>query len=319
MQALWLENQALSFRQDIPLPPLPRGEARVRVRVAGICGTDLEMEKGYYPFRGIPGHEFVGEVVEAPDDPSRVGQRVVGEINIPCGACQRCLSGSSKHCERRSVLGVLNRNGVFGEYLTLPLGNLHRVPDAVPNEVAVFTEPLAAALEIQGQVQIGPGDQVLVVGAGRLGQLIAQSLALTGCRLGVVARYENQKALLAGINIETVNERGVPSREVDVVVEATGSPGGLQLALNAVRPQGTIVLKSTYKGAMEVDFSSVVVDELRLMGSRCGPFEPALRLLENGAVDPVPLIAERFPLRKGLTAFQHAARPGVLKVLLEIN
>jgi 2-desacetyl-2-hydroxyethyl bacteriochlorophyllide A dehydrogenase len=319
MQALWLENQVLSFRENIPLAPLPQREARVRVRVAGICGTDLEMEKGYYPFCGVPGHEFVGDVVEAPDDPSRIGQRVVGEINVPCGACKRCLGGFSKHCERRSVLGILNRNGAFAEYLTLPLGNLHRVPESVPDEAAVFMEPLAAVLEIQGQVQIGPGDRVMVVGAGRLGQLMAQSLALTGCRLRVVARHENQKAVLADRDIETVRETAVPCREEDVVVEATGSPGGLRLALDAVRPGGTIVLKSTYKGPTEVDFSPVVVNELRLVGSRCGPFEPALQLLESGAVDPLPLIAKRFPLRKGLAAFQHAAHPGILKVLLEIN
>ncbi len=316
MQALWLENQRLSFRRDLPHPLPPAGEALVRVRLAGVCATDLELVRGYYPYTGIPGHEFVGEIVSAPDA-SRVGQRVVGEINAVCGECDTCRHGRQSHCERRTVLGIVNRNGAFAEYLTLPLVNLHPVPENVPDEAAVFTEPLAAALEISQQVHIRPDDRVLLVGAGRLGQLIAQTLALRGCDLYVLARHPNQIALLNSRNIHTLSEDEVPTRKMDVVIEATGSPSGFEIARRAVRPRGTLVLKSTYAGNLEVNFSAVVVDEITLVGSRCGPFPPALKLLETGSVDPTPLIEARYPLEQGVTAFEHAARPGVLKVLVQ--
>src|SRR5512147_514411 len=221
MQALWLENNRLELR-DAPRPGRT-GEALIRVRRAGVCGTDLELVRGYYPFAGIPGHEFVGEVVEAPD-PAWVGKRVVGEINVVCGRCEQCLSGRAHHCESRTVLGIVARDGVFAEFTSLPLENLHVVPDSVPDEAAVFTEPLAAALEIEQQVQIRPADRVLLIGAGRLGQLVAQTL---------------------------------------------------ELARRAVRPGGTLVLKSTYRGEVTLNLSSIVVDEVTLLGSRCGPFEPA--------------------------------------------
>jgi len=317
MKALWLENRTLTLRDDIPTPSPPPGEALVRVRLAGICGTDLELMKGYYPFKGVPGHEFVGDVVEAPDASSWIGCRVVGEINVPCQRCERCAAGLLSHCERRTVVGILNRHGAFAEYLSLPVINLHPVPESVPDEAAVFTEPLAAALEIQQQVKIQPEDRVLLIGAGRLGQLIAQTLALTGCDLQVAARYENQRALLASRNIPTTPVDAVPSRKMDLVVEATGSTEGFERALMAVRPRGTIVLKSTYRGSIEVNFSSIVVDEISLIGSRCGPFEPALRLLEKGSVDPTHMIVERYLLKEGLTAIKRAAEGGVLKVLLD--
>ena len=317
MQALWLENSTLAFRDDVPLPSPPSGEALVHVRLAGICSTDLELVHGYYPFRGILGHEFVGKVTEARDDPSWIGQRVVGGINAACGKCEECIAGLPSHCERRTVLGIVNRHGAFAEYLTLPAVNLHKVPESVPDEAAVFTEPLAAALEIQEQLEIRPDYRVLLIGAGRLGQLIAQTLVLTGCDLQVVARYETQRALLDARNIMTITEDAVPSRKMEVVVEATGSPRGFELAFQAVRPRGTIVLKSTYKGLNEINSSAIVVNEIKLVGSRCGPFEPALRLLEKGDVDPTPLIMGRYPLEDGLTALKRAAQPGVLKVLLE--
>ncbi|HSQ40346.1 MAG TPA: alcohol dehydrogenase catalytic domain-containing protein [Anaerolineales bacterium] len=313
MNALWLENNAIALRK-VPGPQKPN-EALIRIRKAGICSTDLELVKGYYPYTGVLGHEFVGDVVEA-DDASWIGQRVVGEINVVCNQCEQCLNGRPTHCENRTVLGIANRDGVFAEYTTLPLSNLHRVPASIPDEMAVFTEPLAAALEIQEQIQIKPTDRVLLVGAGRLGQLVAQTLSLTGCDLRVVARHKHQQALLAARGIRLIAEEEVQPWRWDIVVEATGSPGGFELARKAIRPRGTLVMKSTYKGEMSVNFSSIVVDEVNIVGSRCGPFEPALRLMESKQVDPTALIDSEFTLGEALKAFEHAAETGVLKVLV---
>jgi threonine dehydrogenase-like Zn-dependent dehydrogenase len=313
VKALWLENYQLGLR-SLPEPSKP-GEALIRIRLAGICSTDLELVRGYYPFTGIPGHEFVGEVV-ASDDQSWIGQRVVGEINVTCGSCEQCLNGRSTHCENRTVLGISKRNGTLAEFTTLPTANLHRIPASVPDELAVFTEPLAAALQIQQQVRVQPTDRVLVVGAGRLGQLVAQSLALTGCDLYVVARHSYQQKILVDRGIRIIGEEDVQPRRWDIVVEATGSPDGFSLARQAVRPRGTLVMKSTYKGDISVNFSSLVVDEVTIVGSRCGPFGPALRMLEKGQVDPSVLIAKEFGLEDALQAFEHAAGAGVLKVLV---
>ncbi len=330
MKSIWLENQTLSLH-NLPLPEKP-GEALIRIRLAGICGTDLELVRGYYPFTGIPGHEFVGEVVSIADSDASscqtgrndrpthedwIGKRVVGEINVVCGECEQCQNGRPTHCEQRTVLGIIGRDGVHAEYTTLPLANLHLVPDSVPDEAAVFAEPLAAALEIQQQVQIRPADRVLLIGAGRLGQLIAQTLALTGADLRVVARHPLQKDLLQRRGIRLIDEGEIQPRRWDVVVEATGSPSGFDLARQALRPRGTLVLKSTYRGEMTVNWSPFVVDEVTIVGSRCGPFEPALRLLEKREVDPTPLIAGRFRLEQALEAYEAARRPGMLKVLLE--
>jgi len=314
MQALWLENQKIAMR-DIS-QPRKANEALIRIRRAGICSTDLELVKGYYPFTGVIGHEFVGEVIES-SDPSWIGQRVVGVINVSCGVCEQCLNGRRSHCENRTVLGITNRDGVFAEYTTLPIENLHRVPASVPDEAAVFTEPLAAALEIQQQTQIRPTDRILLIGAGRLGQLIAQTLALTGCDLRVVARHAHQQKLLTERGIRSITENEIQPWRWDIVVAATGSSDGFNLARKAIRPRGTLVMKSTYKGDMTVNFSSIVVDELTIIGSRCGPFAPALRLLEKGEVDPAVLIAKRFRLSEAVKAFEEAAQPGMLKVLLE--
>jgi threonine dehydrogenase-like Zn-dependent dehydrogenase len=314
MHALWLENNKIDLR-DVR-PSRKPGEALIKIRKAGICSTDLELVKGYYPYTGILGHEFVGEVIEA-DDASWIGQRVVGEINVVCNQCEQCLNGRSTHCENRTVLGIVNRDGTFAEFTQLPITNLHRVPDSVSDEMAVFTEPLAASLEIQQQVQIKPTDRVLLVGAGRLGQLIAQTLALTGCDLRVVARHARQQTLLKGRGIKLVTEEEIEPWRWDVVVEATGSPGGFALARKAIRPRGTLVMKSTYKGELSVNFSSIVVDEIHIVGSRCGPFAPALRLMESRQVDPTVLIAEEFELENALKAFERAAEPGTLKVLLK--
>ena len=316
MHALWLEDNEISLR-DVPQPLKPN-EALIRVRKAGICSTDLELVKGYYPYTGILGHEFVGEVVEA-EDTSWIGQRVVGDINVVCNQCEQCLNGRPTHCEHRTVLGIVNRDGTFAEFTTLPIANLHRVPNSVPDEMAVFTEPLAAALEIQDQINIKPTDRVLLVGAGRLGQLIAQTLALTGCNLGVVARHEHQRSLLKARGIRTISEEDAIAQtwRWDVVVEATGSPSGFALARKAIRPRGTLVMKSTYKGEMSINFSSIVVDEINIIGSRCGPFEPALRLMESRQVDPTVLIAHEFKLEDAIKAFERAAEAGMLKVLME--
>jgi threonine dehydrogenase-like Zn-dependent dehydrogenase len=319
MLGLWLEDQEIRLRTDLPIPEPPAGEALIKVRLAGICATDLEMVRGYYPFTGIMGHEFVGEVMQSPTKPGLEGRRVVGEINASCGQCQACEAGRPTHCENRSVLGILNRNGVFAEYLTLPVENLHMVPDSLEDEAAVFTEPLAAALEIQEQVHIQPTDRVLVIGAGRLGQLVAQTLALTGCELLVVTRHAFQDDLLGLHSIATCKERGAPIRDMDVVVEATGTPQGFALARRAVRPRGMIIMKSTYKGELEVNFSAIVVDEISLVGSRCGPFPPAINLLNNGKVDPRPLISKRFPLAEAENAIHQAGQPGALKILLEYD
>ena len=314
MRALWLENNQIDLR-EIPRSHKP-GEALIKIRKAGICSTDLELVKGYYPYTGILGHEFVGEVVDA-ENASWIGQRVVGEINVACNQCEQCLNGRHTHCENRTVLGIVNRDGTFAEYTNLPITNLHRVPASVPDEMAVFTEPLAAALEIQQQIQIRPTDRVLLVGAGRLGQLIAQTLALTGCDLRVVARYAHQQGLLKSRGIRIITEEEIKPWKWDIVVEATGSPAGFSLARQAVRPRGTLVLKFTYKGEINVNFSAIVVDEINIIGSRCGPFEPALRLMESRQVDPAVLIADDFKLDDALKAFERAAETGVLKVLVQ--
>lgn len=293
MRALWLENQKLRLRADLAAPSRD-GEVVVRVLLAGICNTDIELTRGYYPFTGIPGHEFVGIAG---------GKRVVGEINAACGACEACRAGRRTHCEKRSVLGIRDRNGAFAEYLTLPAGNLHVVPDSISDEEAVFVEPLAAALEIQEQVRIGPDDRVLVVGHGKLGRLIAQTLALTGCKL-------------------TIHDRAAawpPHSGFDIAIECSGNAEGFATARAALRPRGTLVMKSTYAGNLNINASSLVVDEITLVGSRCGPFEPALRLLASRAIDVRPLIHATYPLEDGLTAFEHAQRRGALKVLIRMS
>jgi threonine dehydrogenase-like Zn-dependent dehydrogenase len=314
MLAVWLENNQLSIR-DVPRPE-KNDEALIRIRRAGICSTDLELVRGYYPYTGILGHEFVGDVVQA-DEQSWIGQRVVGEINAVCGACEQCLNGRPTHCENRTVLGIVNRDGTFAEYTSLPIANLHRVPASVPDEAAVFTEPLAAALEIQEQVHIRPTDRVLLIGAGRLGQLVAQTLALTGADLCVLARHPHQQKLLKDRRIRIIKEDEIQRWRWDVVVEATGSPAGFEIARKAIRPRGTLVMKSTYKGEMSVNFSSIVVDEVNIIGSRCGPFEPALRLMESKQVDPTVLIAAEFKLDDALKAFEEAAKAGMLKTLVK--
>jgi len=316
MRALWLENQQLQFRNDLPLPELAKGDVLIRPRLSGICSTDLELVNGYYPFTGILGHEFVGDVIEAPGFPDFEGKRVVGEINITCGYCIHCQQGRGSHCVNRTALGISGRNGVFADNFTLPAENLHIVPDSISDEQAVFTEPLAAALEIQEQVNISPTDSVLVVGAGRLGQLVAQTISLNDCDLTVVARYPKQRELLEKRGIKVLGENSIELGMMDIVVDTTGSPSGFEAARSAVRSRGTIVMKSTYADTLEINASSLVVDEITLIGSRCGPFRPALNLLKDRLVDPASLVEESFPIADSIEAINKAGERGILKVLL---
>jgi len=317
MRALLLD-QELQIIEGYPTPEPPPGEALIRVRLAGVCNTDLELVKGYMQFRGVPGHEFVGVVEQAPGIEEWEGRRVVGEINAACGDCPACRAGRPTHCPNRTTLGIAGRDGAFAEYLTLPVRNLHPVPDALPDEIAVFTEPLAAACEILQQVHVHPTDRVIVLGDGKLGLLCAQTLALTGCDLTVVGRHPEKLSILARRDIPVALEGESIEAGADLVVEATGHPVGYAAARRLVRPRGTIVLKSTYHGAFDADMTMAVVDEITLVGSRCGPFAPALRLLEQGLVEVTPLIQARYPLSEALTAFEHAARPGTLKVLVDL-
>ncbi len=317
MRGLWLENEELSLRTDLPTPEAGPREALVRVHLTGICRTDLELEKGYIPYTGVPGHEFVGTVVRASSCSSLEGRRVVGEINAVCHDCEFCRRGLPSHCLRRTVLGIAGRDGALAEYLVLPVENLKEVPATVPDRSAVFTEPLAASLQVLQQVHIKPTDRVLLVGAGKLGQLVARVLDRQASRLLVKVRYPRQVELLESLNVHCTTDEP-PDRCFDVVVEATGSPGGLATACRCVRPRGTIVLKSTYAGRAEIDLSRIVVDEVALVGSRCGPFEPALTMLERGDIRPECLIERSFPLDEGIAAFRHARSSASLKVLIEI-
>ncbi|MEM9922671.1 MAG: alcohol dehydrogenase catalytic domain-containing protein [Cyanobacteria bacterium P01_D01_bin.50] len=317
MKGLWLENNQLELRTDIPSPEMKDGEARVRVLCAGICNTDLELIRGYYPYKGILGHEFVGVVEEGPEN--LINRRVVGEINAACGNCRFCLRDEPTHCENRSVLGIVNRNGAFADYLSLPSVNLYPVADNIPTEVATFTEPIAAALEIQAQIKIHASDKVLVVGDGKLGQLVAQTLSITGCDLFAVGRHSEKLDNLKARGIKTGFVEDIQERTFDIAVECTGNPGGFAIAQRALRPRGTLVLKSTYTGNLSLDASAIVVDEITLIGSRCGRFAPALELLAQEKIDVQPLIDARYPLSDGLSAFEHAQTKGTQKVLLNIS
>ncbi|MBA4392361.1 MAG: alcohol dehydrogenase, partial [Desulfobacca sp.] len=269
-------------------------------------------------FQGIPGHEFVGVVEQSPGAKEWEGRRVVGDINAACGNCPTCQAGRPTHCPHRTTLGIAGRAGAFAEYLTLPVRNLYPVPEALPDEVAVFAEPLAAACEILQQVHIRPTDRLIVLGDGKLGLLCAQVLALTGCDLIVLGHHPEKLSLLKQQSIPTALEETFLEGGADVVVEATGRLEGYRAARRLVRPRGIIVLKSTYQGPIEADLTIAVVDEITLIGSRCGPFAPALRLLERGLVEVSSLIQARYPLSKVLTAFDHAATKGTLKIVVDV-
>ena len=273
------------------------------------------MVRGFYPFCGVPGHEFVGEVETGPEHLR--GRRVVGEINIVCGKCEACARGHKTHCTDRAALGIKGHDGAFAEYLSLPAENLHVIPDTVSTDAATFVEPLAAALQIQEQISIGSDHRVCVVGAGKLGTLIIYTLALTGAAVTVVGRRPSTLGRFERIGVETRTPDQIEPASFDISVECTGNADGFGLAQSALRPRGTMVMKSTYTGELTFDASSLVVDEITLIGSRCGPFSPSIELLASGRVDVSSLIEERYPLSRGLDAFEHAKKRGALKVLIE--
>lgn len=330
MKALKFDGK-LRFVSDVPVPRR-EGEALIRVIRAGICNTDLEIVKGYAGFHGILGHEFVGRVVESPDA-SQVGRRVVGEINAGCGSCNLCRAGDARHCVLRTVLGIKARDGAFAEYLSLPPHNLLEIPDSLADETAVFVEPLAAALNTLEQVHITSSTRTVVIGDGKLAQMIIRVVALRGCALTVIGKHESKLALAEDVGArafrisDAVTEPAVDDwletsglkNGFDVVIEASGSRSGLPMALNLVRPRGTIVLKSTHHSSTSFNASLIAINEVTLIGSRCGRFRPALDLLVNGDVDITPFISDELPIEDGLRAFEKACAPSSLKVLLTIS
>ena len=322
MKALTLaKGGGLSVGRGRPEPPLKDGLALIRPVLAGICATDLEISKGYMGFEGVPGHEFVGVVVKAPWAPELEGKRVVGEINIPCGKCPSCLEGIGNHCPSRSVLGILGWDGVFADRFCLPIANLHLVPDSVGNEAAVFTEPLAAAYQILEQVEFNPGMKTALLGPGRLGQLIARAFSAEGAPLAVIGRNKAKLDLLDGLpGVSPVLEKDAGAMApFDVVIEATGSPKGMARAMELVKPRGVIVLKTTVSRPAALDINTLVINEVSVIGSRCGPFPKAMEALEDGKVDPTPLVSRVTPLDEAKEAFSFAASRKAMKVLLSFS
>jgi threonine dehydrogenase-like Zn-dependent dehydrogenase len=315
MRAIVL-NDHVEVLHDRPSPTPADGEVLVRVVRAGVCETDLQLIKGYMGFRGVLGHEFVGIAESGPT----AGRRVVGEINCACWKCETCRKGLNTHCPNRTVLGILNHDGAFADLIAVPQRNLHVVPDLLSDDIAVFTEPVAAAFQIPAQLTVRPDDRVIVLGDGRLGNLCAQVLARLSNRVLVVGKHEEKLALLRakGIGCARVSD-DLEERSADIVVDCTGSESGLPTALRLVRPRGTIVLKTTVAGVQTIAWAPFVIDEVTLVGSRCGPFDRALTALEKGEVDVQPLITDRFPLSRGIDALTRAQTKPVLKVLLDVN
>ena len=315
MRALVFDGH-LTYQQDYPEPRPREGEVLVRVECAGVCETDLQLIKGYMGFRGVLGHEFVGVAESGPLQ----GRRVVGEINCACGVCATCLAGLGTHCPHRTVLGILNHDGAFADLIAVPQVNLHEVPDSLPSEIAVFTEPVAAAFQIPAQVEVRGSDRVVVLGDGRLGNLCAQVLSARSDHVLVVGKHPAKLALLSEQGIETaLLSDAIEPRAADIVVDCTGSPTGVPTALRLVRPRGTIVLKTTVAGEQTLALAAFVIDEVTLFGSRCGPFDQALAGLEAGIVDVRPLITDRYELSRGIDAIQRSSAPGAIKVLLNMS
>jgi len=316
MKGLWLQDRKMSYREDLPMPLLEPDEVLIKVLLAGVCSTDLEMLKGYYDFSGVPGHEFVGLVQDDNGHPGLLGKRIIGDINISCGECERCLQQEPSQCMRRKTLGIFDYDGVFSEFCKLPAKNLTVVPDSVSDVLAVFTEPTAAALRILDQVQVKPSDRVIVVGAGRLGLLIAQALKNTSCDLKVVVRRPEPAAILAGLGIRAVYADEIRGELADIVVEVTGSSEGFELSRSLTRARGTLVLKSTFAGDVNVNLSKLVVDEITLVGSRCGNYPAGLRALTSGLIQVGEMVDSVYSLQQGIEAIERAGQPGVLKVLI---
>ncbi len=319
MKALRIENNQLKLAEIEK--PSRESEATVRVLKSGICNTDLEIARGYAGFSGTIGHEFVGVVEAAIDAPHLIGKRVVGEINAGCGHCERCLQNDSRHCPTRTVLGIVGRDGAHAEFLNLPVRNLLEVPDSVSDAQAVFVEPLAAALGITEQVEIFPATKVAVIGDGKLGNLCAQTLSLISRNLYLIGKHKAKLALVAGSTIETIllEDALKFGKDFDVVVEASGSESGFNLALDLLKPRGKLVLKSTFHGAANWQAWRVVVDEITIVGSRCGRFAPAIELLKNKSVEVENLISEQLFLTDGVKAIERAGQKGVMKILLSME
>lgn len=312
-------DRTLAFNPRHPEPAEGGGDTLLRVRRAGVCATDLEIMKGYMNFHGVLGHEFVADVLSSPN-PELVGQRVVGEINIVCGRCDLCLSGLSSHCRHRSVLGILNHDGAFADHVRLPQANLHVVPKTVDDDQAVFVEPLAAAFQVLKQIKLDGTKWVTVLGDGRLGLLVAQVLRNTGCPVRVIGKHPDKLALCERWSIRSRPLDDIVARhDQDVVVDCTGSAQGLELAMSLVRPRGTIVLKTTAAAGKPLNLAPVVIDEINIIGSRCGPFREAIRALAEKTIDVVSLITRRMRIEQGVEAMELAGRPGVLKVLLTLD
>ena len=315
MLAVHLERGRVTVRAT-RRPQTPPGFALIRLLSAGICNTDLELRRGYYGFSGVPGHEFVGEVVES-DDAALLGRRVVGEINLACGQCEWCNRGLGRHCPNRSVLGIVRHPGAFREFLTLPERNLHIVPDSISNDEAVFVEPLAAACEILDQVNIPKRAKVAVLGDGKLGLLVAQVLNAWDIEVHLYGRHSRKLRVAERVGVRTILvKKKLPTSSYDWIVEATGSAEGLRQAIGMARPRASVFLKSTVHGIASIDAAPIVVNEVILVGSRCGRFEPALNLLRAHSINVLDMISERLPLSQAGRGFSRAAERGVLKVLL---
>lgn len=322
MRALVLNGTDVRFEADYPNPEPQTGQSLVKITRAGVCETDLQLVKGYMGFQGVLGHEFVGIAESGPF----TGQRVVGEINCNCRKCDDCNAGQGNHCTHRSVIGILNHDGAFADRVLVPDHNLLPVPDSVSDDEAVFTEPLAAAFQIPTQIDLRQNHSVIVLGDGRLGNLCAQVIAQSGCDLLVVGKHDEKLDRLRQLNIECVSLADFESRDLssnnpraDVVVDCTGSPSGLKTALQSVRPRGTVVLKTTVAAAPDFSLASIVIDEITVVGSRCGPFDQALEALQQRSIEVTPLIADRFSIVDGVAAMNRAAEPGVMKVLLDFS
>lgn len=313
MRALVFDRN-LEFRGDYPDPVAAPGESIVAVAVAGICGTDLEIARGYMQYRGVPGHEFAGRVVES-KNASLAGRRVVGEINAGCGRCAMCASGLGRHCPNRTVLGILGRDGAFADFLRLPDANLNPIPDSMPDEVAVFTEPVAAAYEIFEQVHLARNQTIAVMGDGRLGAIVALVLKAEKYQPLVAGHHRGKLARLADLGLDTAEESSVRDK-FEVVIDCSGSGSGFRRAVELVRPRGKFILKSTAAAAAEINLAPIVVNEITVIGSRCGRFEPALDALAAGKIDPRPLIDGLFALDEGLKGFEAAKNPLNFKILL---
>lgn len=319
MRALLFDKQ-LKITENHPYPTPPEGEALIKIILAGICNTDLEIIKGYMDFSGIPGHEFVG-VVEKITGPNQglLNKKVAGEINCACNNCEYCDNGLKTHCPNRTTLGIAGRDGCFGEYITLPVENLFTIPENVSNEEAVFVEPLAAAFQILEQISIHPTDKVLVLGDGKLGMLISLVLNTTGANVTLVGKHPQKLAIVKNQGVKTVLADDLDkSKNYDIVVEATGTAGGFEQAQELVRPRGTIVLKSTVAGGKELNLNPLVIKEVTVVGSRCGPFKSAIEALEKGLIDVKPLISKVFEFNEAIEAFEYSKKKGVMKVLIKL-